>query len=296
MTVVKFQMNVVVSASFDRAEFIQVLAAELNCPPQQIFIDWVAAGLSAVALRTQARSSSLHRPAAIALQNSVTLQAEFRWSQSRDAAVAPAALVSLLESKLSDPNSPIRTQLGITGISRQSPPAPAATASARLSDGGIAGIVIAVLVVVGAGLAYFYRQKLRELCNTRVGRGAAASSLPTHLNDVSIVSNASIADISFTQSPVQVPFISSGEPPLHPVASPAAPANFASSSPPPKKPLPAAPAALVEDPNRYSVEEPNRNFVLNAGAQGAEMSRDLELSSMQVLRADVARMLYRFLR
>lgn len=271
VTVVKFQMSVTISTSFDRDDFIQVLAAELNCPPQQIFIDWDAAKLSSVVLKNAALSSIL----AVSPRNSVTLQVEFRWNQYSNSAVAPGELMSRLESKLADPSSAIKTQLGITGITRPAPASAPATASAALSGGAIAGIVIAVLVAASASLAWVLRHKLRPVCRGLLGRAPANVHYATSLNDVSIATNPAMADTSLNQSPGPVSLASASASPFLADASRRSAAQFQT---PPKKPLPMPPAAHFQDSNRYSM--------VFSGVQSAEMSRELDLSMQSAIEHD----------
>jgi hypothetical protein len=278
VTVVKFQLSVVPTPDFDRAAFIEILAAELGCPPQQIYIDFAAAGLSAIFLRTGTERTFPRHPSSATLRSSVTLQAEFRWSQYGENAVPPSALVSLLESKLADPNSPLKSQLGITGMMRLAPPPPPPPpdTSTALSQGAVAGIVIAVLVVVFAAIAWFFRAPLQTWYNARSKAKPAPSTAgaksPTsssaHLNDVSIVSSA--GDISFHQSPGHVPFISPRTAAfLQDSQTPASPSIDTTSSPP-RRPLPSPPVEQFQDMNRYSV--------VHSGAQPAELVRNFDVS------------------
>jgi len=245
-TIVKFTMTVVLSANFDRDVFMQVLATEMGCSPLQIYIDWQAAGLSATVVRTHAGYGVSRRSSSVSIRAPVTLQAEFRWTQFSDSAVDPSTLVARLESKLTDPNSPLKTQLGITGITRPSTaPPPEVTSGGALSGGAIAGIVIAVLVVVFAAVAWYFRQSLQGIYEgwqrTRARRSAVKPPPPTgsHLNDISIVSGAS--EPTIIRSPP------ASDAPLR--ASPFVNSN----SSPPQKSLPPPPAAHFEDTRRFSM-------------------------------------------
>jgi hypothetical protein len=245
-TIVKFTMTVVLSANFDRDVFMQVLATEMGCSPLQIYIDWQTAGLSATVVRTHAGYGVSRRSSSVSIRAPVTLQAEFRWTQFSDSAVDPSTLVARLESKLTDPNSPLKTQLGITGITRPSTASPPeVTSGGALSGGAIAGIVIAVLVVVFAAVAWYFRQSLQGIYEgwqrTRARRSAVKPPPPTgsHLNDISIVSGAS--EPTIIRSPP------ASDAPLR--ASPFVNAN----SSPPQKSLPPPPAAHFQDTNRFSM-------------------------------------------
>ena len=261
-TIVKFTLTVILSANFDRAVFIQVLASELGCSPLQIYIDWQTAGLSATVIRTHAGYGGLRSSSPVAVRAPVTLQAEFRWTQFNDNAVDPSTLIERLETKLSDPNSPLKTQLGITGMTRQSTSSPGS--SGAISGGAIAGIVIAVLFVVVVAVAWFFRQELHEVWKKTMARHSAAGAKHpapsgSHLNDVSIVSNAS--DLTIIRSP-----------PAPDASLRASPSVNANSSPPQRSPPP-PPAAHFQDANRYSM--------VYSGAQASTFARDVDIS-MQV--------------